>query len=64
MELCSEFYAYRLFPLLDLQYLDSCFNYNTRDVSRWVDESRMNHRKGKSPVCSWIGCVGPMTIPH
>ena len=46
MALCGEFYAYRLFPLLDLQYPDSCFVYNTRDVSRWV-ESRMNHRKGK-----------------
>ena len=46
MELCGEFYAYRLFPLLDLQYPGSCFIYNTRDVSRWVD-SRMNHRKGK-----------------
>ena len=34
MELCGEFYAYRLFPLLDLQYPGSCFIYNTRDVSR------------------------------
>ena len=46
MELCGEFYAYRLFPLLDVQYPGSCFIYNTRDVSRWVD-SRMNHHKGE-----------------
>ncbi len=46
MVLCGEFYAYRLFPLLDLQYPGSCFVYNTRDVSRWVD-SRLNHRSGK-----------------
>ena len=46
MELCGEFYAYRLFPLLDLQYPGSCFIYNTRDVNRWVD-SRLNHRNGK-----------------
>ena len=46
MELCGEFYAYRLFPLLDLQYQGSCFNFNTRDVSCWVD-ARMNHRKDK-----------------
>ncbi|WP_392350112.1 sulfotransferase [Parasynechococcus sp.] len=46
MELCGEFYAYRLFPLLDLQYPGSCFVYNTRDVNRWV-ESRLHHRKGK-----------------
>ena len=46
MELCGEFYAYRIFPLLDLQYPGSCFIYNTRDVSRWVD-SRFNHRNGK-----------------
>ena len=46
MELCGEFYAYRLFPLLDLQYPGSCFIYNTRDVIRWVD-SRMNRRNGK-----------------
>ena len=46
MELCGEFYAYRLFPLLDLQYPGSTFIYNKREVSRWVD-SRMNHGKGK-----------------
>ena len=46
MELCGEFYAYRLFPLLDLQYPGSCFVYNTRDVNRWV-ESRLHHRNGK-----------------
>ena len=34
MELCGEFYAYRLFPLLDLQYPEPCFIYNTRDVNR------------------------------
>ena len=46
MELCGEFYAYRLFPLLDLQYPGSSFVYNTRDVNRWV-ESRLHHRNGK-----------------
>ena len=45
-EFCGEFYAYRLFPLLDLQYSGSCFIYNTRDVSRWVDP-RINHRNAK-----------------
>ena len=46
MELCGEFYSYSLLLLLDLQYSGSCFNYNTRDVNRWVD-SRLNHRNGK-----------------
>ncbi len=47
MELCGEFYAYRLFPLLDLQYPGPCFIYNTCDVNRWVD-SHLNHRNGKN----------------
>ena len=46
MELCGEFYAYWLFPLLGLQYPGSCFIYNTRDVNRWAD-FRLNHRNGK-----------------
>ena len=46
MELCGEFYAYRFFPRLDLQYPGSCCIYNMRDVGRCVD-SRINHRKGK-----------------
>ena len=46
MELCGEFYAYRLFPLLGLQYPGSCFIYNTRDVNRWAD-FRLNHRNSK-----------------
>ena len=36
MELCGEFYVKWLFLLLDVQYPESCFAYNTRDVSRWV----------------------------
>jgi hypothetical protein len=52
MELCGEFYAYRLFPLLDLQYPVPCFIYNTRGVNRWVD-SRLNHRNGKN-ACTYL----------
>ena len=46
MEICGEFYAYRLFPLFDLQYPGSCFVLNTRDVDRWI-ESRFNHGDGR-----------------
>ena len=55
MELCGEFYAYCLLPLLDLQYLGSCFICNTRDVSSWED-SRINHRKSKY-ACAYLDLI-------
>ena len=42
LEVCGEFYAYRLFPQLDLQYPGSTFVYNKRDVNAWIT-SRLNH---------------------
>lgn len=42
MEISGEFYAYELFPLLDLQYPNSLFIYNKRNVSKWIN-SRKNH---------------------
>ena len=42
LEVCGEFYAYRLFPQLDLQYPGSTFVYNKRDVNAWI-KSRLNH---------------------
>jgi len=42
LEVCGEFYAYRLFPQLDLQYPGSTFVYNKRDVNAWI-QSRLNH---------------------
>ena len=44
MELLGEFYAYYLFPLLDLQYENSIFIYNFRDIDNWI-QSRLNHNK-------------------
>lgn len=43
MELLGEFYAYYLFPLLDLQYENSIFIYNFRDIDKWI-QSRLNHK--------------------
>lgn len=40
------FYAYRLYPLLDLQYPNSLFIYNYRDKSHWI-RSRLKHADGK-----------------
>ena len=40
------FYAYRLFPLLDLQYPNSLFIYNYRDKNEWI-QSRINHLNGR-----------------
>jgi len=42
MEIPGEFYAYELFPLFDLQYPNSLFIYNKRQVSDWIT-SRKNH---------------------
>ena len=42
LEVCGEFYSYRLFPQLDLQYPGSTFIYNKRDVNAWIT-SRLNH---------------------
>ena len=46
MELCGDFYAYRFFLLLDLQYLVPYFIFNTCDANRCID-SNLNHRNGK-----------------
>ena len=40
------FYAYRLFPLLDLQYPNSLFIYNYRVKNEWI-RSRINHMSGR-----------------
>ena len=44
MELNGVFYAYTLFPQIDLQYANSIFIYNKRNVDEWI-ASRLKHGK-------------------